>query len=158
MPPESFEYSDDCCEFKGSNSKILINLKTKIQSYLAQCFYFLLLSSDFPDEQVICPNFMQGDGESSSGEDEIDGNAVDELDCVKKVQEQFPQADGITFGDGTRCFAEFGWTHAADSSKWQTCKIKKQTGIWSLPQIKPESCLNTPVIFSGLICLQYFVL
>ena len=88
----------------------------------------LLLFSEFSDEQGICPNFIQGDGASSSGESSA-GNAVDELDCVKKVQEQFPQADGITYGDGTRCFAEFGWTHAADTSKWQTCKIKKQTGI-----------------------------
>ena len=99
---------------------------------MAQCFYFLLLFFDFP-EQGICPNFIQGDGASSSGESSV-GNVVDVLDCVKKVQEQFPQADGITASaDGkTKCFAEFDWTHAADSyygSKWQTCKINKQTGI-----------------------------
>ena len=84
--------------------------------------------STIPD--AICPNFIQGDGQG--GEEKYIGDTVDKFECIKKVQQQFPKAEGVTYsknGRGNKCYVEHKWTHASGSPlsqrNWQTCRIGK---------------------------------
>ena len=64
---------------------------------------------------------------------------MDKFECIKKVQQQFPKAEGVTYsknGRGNKCYVEHKWTHASGSPQsqrnWQTCRIGKLTDLFCL--------------------------
>ena len=63
-------------------------------------------------DAATCPNFINGDGKG--GYEEKVGWAMDMSECIKKVNEQRPNAEGVTMYNSEygSCYAESKWTHA----------------------------------------------
>jgi len=70
--------------------------------------------------RTIC-SFLPGDG--VGGTERHIGSTTTREKCVELVVAKYPSANGVTWGGGKRCYAEFGATGRSDNPPYQTCLI-----------------------------------
>ena len=79
----------------------------------------------FVDTNADWCTFVTGDGTGASGtEQKLPNKVASRQECALQVRLLHPKANGATYGDGGKCYAEFGWAKSNGNPKWQTCKFQ----------------------------------
>ena len=69
--------------------------------------------------------FVTGDGTGTSGtEQKLPFKVASPQLCALFVHQLHPKANGATYGNGGKCYAEYGMTKSNGNAKWQTCKLE----------------------------------